>query len=307
MRILIIGAGAVGGYIGSKLIASGCDVSFVARGDRLKTLSDTGLAVRSPLGDMTTPVAVFDRPPPDAEPQLIVLAIKAPALAEAIDGVKTCAGRETRILPVLNGVRHLETLQRAFPRNAILGGIAHGALTLAPDGAIDHLSPFFSLTVGCVSDGPDPIAQTFVERLKAAGVDVRLSSDIHRDLWSKFVFLSTFAGITCLMRANIGTIMASPKGSDLTRRLFSECLEVARREGHLPDADSRSSYMTLLSQSGSGLTSSMLRDVEKGRRTEWDHILGDMLRRATAFGIDAPMLEICASHLACYEAGRIGR
>lgn len=303
MRILVVGAGAVGGYVGAKLMSSGCDVAFVARGHRLKQLSEHGLSVRSPLGDMTMPIDVADRPPPNFEPQLIVLAIKAPALDGAIELIKACVGPQTRILPVLNGVSHLEMLHQTFSESPIVGGIAHGALTLGSDGAIEHLSPFFTLIVGSASGLQDAVVQKFVETLEAAQVDARLSFDIHRDLWNKFVFLSTLAGITCLMRANIGTIMTSPNGPRLIRQLCGECLEVANKEGCAPDAESKAAYLTLLGQSGSNLTSSMLRDIEKGRRTEWDHILGDMLRRAKAFGLDTPILEICAAHLACYESG----
>lgn len=307
MRTLVVGAGAVGGYIGSKLIASGSDVFFIARGDRLEQLSERGLVVRSPLGDSTTPVNASEHPPSGFAPQMIVLAIKAPALDGAMSAVEAFVGQQTRILPVLNGVRHLETLKHAFPGNPILGGIAHGALTLTPDGTIDHLSPFFSLIVGSTSGGPDAVAQTLVETLTAARMDARLSADIHQDLWSKFVFLTTLAGLTCLMRASIGTIMATEDGPRLTRQLFDECLAVARKEGRALDAESKSAYLSLLTQSGSSLTASMLRDVERGRRTESDHILGDMLRRAKSHGLDAPILGICATHLACYEANLSAR
>lgn len=141
-----------------------------------------------------------------------------------------------------------------------------------------------------------------IESLAIAQMDARLSTDIQQDLWSKFVFLTTLAGITCLMRASIGTIMASADGPQLTRQLFNECLHVARKEGRATDAETLTAYSALLTQSDSSLTSSMLRDIESRRRTECDHILGDMLGRAKSYGLDTPILRICAAHLACYEA-----
>lgn len=302
MQILILGAGAVGGYIGMRLIEAGTDVAFVARRDRLKQLSRQGLVVRSPLGARATPVVAFEHPAPGLKPDIVVIACKAPALDGAIAAIKPCVGEETLILPVLNGIKHIETFHQVFPGNPILGGIVHGALTLTPEGTIDHLSPFFSLIVGPMSGAVDLVTQGLIESLANAQVDVRLSADIQQDLWSKFVFLTSLAGITCLMRASIGTIMASVDGPQLTRQLFGECLHVARLEGRATNAEVMNAYLALLTQSGSNLTSSMLRDIESGRRTECDHILGEMLRRAQSYGLDTPILRICATHLACYEA-----
>lgn len=307
MQAIVFGAGAVGGYIGAKLIASGADVSFIARGTRLKQLSERGLVVQSPLGDSETPVRASELPPPYLKPQVIVLACKAPALAGAIATIAPCVGQDTRILPVLNGVRHLTILQQAFPHNPILGGIAHGAVTLAPDGTTAHLSAFFSLIVGSLSGERDAVAQNLVERLATASLDARLSADIHQDLWSKFVFLTTLAGMTCLMRANVGTIMATKEGPRLARQLFNECLAVAKKEDRAIEPRGKAAYLDVLTKSGSSLTSSMLRDVERGRRTECDHILGDMLCRAKSHGLDTPVLKICLAHLACYEAGLVSQ
>jgi 2-dehydropantoate 2-reductase len=302
MQTLILGAGAVGGYIGMKLIEAGSDVMFIARRDRLKQLSQKGLVVRSPLGNRATQVVASEHPASDFVPDVVILACKAPALHGAIATVKPNVSKDTLILPVLNGVSHIETLHQVFPDNPILGGIVHGALTLTPEGTIDHLSPFFTFIVGRTSGAVDTATQSLIQTLANSQVDARLSSDIQQDLWSKFVFLTSLAGITCLMRASIGTIMASVDGPRLTRQLFGECLNVAQLEDRATDAEALNAYLALLTQSGSNLTSSMLRDIASGRRTEYEHILGDMLRRAQLYGLDTPILRICATHLACYEA-----
>lgn len=302
MKILILGAGGVGGYIGAKLLAAGADVVFLARGQRLQSLGERGLVVNSPLGNFASPVRAFEAPPTGLTPHVIILACKAPALDGALDAITSTIGSETRILPFLNGVAHIETLQRRLPRVPLLGGIAHGALTLRPNGDIDHLTSFFSAIVGPASDPRDPIAEELAALLCRANVDARLSRAIRQDMWNKFVFLATLAGMTCLMRASIGTIMACDGGPDIILQLLEECRKVASAEGFAPDDASLNAYRNALTERGSSFTSSMLRDMESKRHTEADHILGDMLRRAKRHNIDTPILKIASAHLQCFEA-----
>jgi 2-dehydropantoate 2-reductase len=302
MQVLILGAGGVGGYVGSKLVAAGADVVFLARGQRMTSLQEQGLIINSPLGNFSAPVrtvrAAISEPPPD----LIVIACKAPALQGALETIEPATGPKTRVLSLLNGVAHLEVMQRQLGSVPVLGGVAHGALNLRQDGVVEHLTPFFSMIAGPALGHSDPVAEELVELLSKAKVDARLSDHIRQDMWNKFVFLTTLAGTTCLMRASAGTILASEGGEQLVLQLLEECLAVARMEGFTPDTTSMSSYRRVLTERGSTLTSSMLRDVQSGRHTEADHILGDMLRRANRNGIDAPLLKIANAHLQCYEA-----
>ncbi|WP_439541336.1 ketopantoate reductase family protein [Hyphomicrobium sp.] len=302
MKILILGAGAVGGYVGAKLQTAGADVVFLARGRRLDRLSEQGLIIDSPLGSFSTPARTTSAPHRGPPPDLIVIACKSPALDDALEAIAPAVGPATRILSFLNGVAQLETMHRRFPDAELLGGVAHGALTLRDDGTIAHLSPFFSAIVGPVSGHSDPVAESLIALLSKAETDARLSHDIRQDLWNKFVFLTTLAGATCLMRASIGTILACADGERFIVQLLDECLAVARAEGFAPDEASMTAYRKTLTEPGSTQTSSMFRDVQSGRQTEADHILGDMLRRATHHGIDAPLLKIVNVHLQCYEA-----
>ncbi|AHB48373.1 2-dehydropantoate 2-reductase [Hyphomicrobium nitrativorans NL23] len=302
MRVLIVGAGGVGGYIGARLVAAGMDVMFVVREARRAQLAAHGLVVESPLGNFSGAVAAVGSPSSGFSPDVAIVACKAHALDRALDVVDAGRGPHTRILPLLNGVAHLDVLRRRFPDVPVLGGLVHGALTLREDGVVAHLTPFFSAIVGTETGAPDAVAEEFVRRLSAAHVDVRLSPDIRQDMWNKFVFLATFAGITCLMRASIGTIMCADGGEDITLQLLDECLAVSRAEGFAPDEASMSSYRRVLTEPGSTFTSSMLRDILSGHRTEADHIVGDMLRRARRHRIDTPMLKIALAHLQCFEA-----
>ncbi len=302
MRILILGAGAVGGYVGARLLAAGADVFFLARGERLKNLNENGLVIRSPLGGFSGRPKVGSAPVSGFSPDVAVVACKAPALQGALQAIAPFIGRETRVLPLLNGISHLDLVRDRFPRSSVLGGVTHGALTLSEDGAVDHLSPFFSMICGPISSQPDPIAEAFVAVLEKSGVDAQHSAIIVQNMWNKFVFLAAFAGITCLMRADVGTIMGTADGEELVLGLLEENLAVARAEGFEPNAAAMTSYRQVLTERGSTLTSSMLRDVLGGRRTEADHILGDMLRRARQHGLHTPLLKIVNANLDAYES-----
>ncbi len=302
MQVVILGAGGVGGYLGARLITGGADVTFLTRDARAAALKANGLVLKSPLGDFAAPVKVISAStalanPPDA----VLLACKEPALAEALDAVAPLLGAQTRLLPLLNGVRHLDTLAARFPDTTLLGGIIHGATDLRPDGVIAHLSSFMTVITGPVATGSDPVADEIVARLKDAGVDAYATHEIRQDMWNKFVFLAAFAGITCLMRASIGTILQTDVGRARILHLLQETRAVAVAEGYAPPESLMDEYRALLTEAGSTLTSSMLRDIENGRRTEGAHILGDMLARARRHELPAPVLAIAAAHVQAYE------
>ena len=302
MQVVVLGAGGVGGYLGARLITGGADVKFLTRDARAATLKAHGLVVKSPLGDFAAPVDVIPAgavlaTPPDA----VLLACKEPALAEALDAVTPLLGPQTRLLPLLNGLRHIDMLAARYPQTPLLGGIVHGATNLRPDGVIEHLSSFMTVITGPVATANDFVADEIVERLKAAGVDAYVTHEIRQDMWNKFLFLAAFAGITSLMRASIGTILQTDGGRERILHLLEETRSVVQAEGFPPPDSLMEEYRALLTEEGSSLTSSMLRDIESGRRTEGAHILGDMLARARRHELPAPVLAIAAAHVQAYE------
>jgi 2-dehydropantoate 2-reductase len=302
MRVIILGAGGVGGYLGARLITGGADVTFLTRDARAAALAAAGLVVKSPLGDFAAPVKVIPAGTvPALPPDVVVLACKEPALAEALEAVTPLLGPQTRLLPLLNGVRHLDQLTERYPDTPLLGGIIHGAANLRPDGVIEHLSTFMTVITGPLAAASDPVADEFVARLKTAGVEAYATHEIRQDMWNKFVFLAAFAGITSLMRADIGTILQADGGRARILHLLEETRAVARAEGYEPPEGMMDEYRALLTKEGSTLTSSMLRDIESGRHTEGNHILGDMLARARKHDLPAPVLAIAAAHVQAYE------
>ncbi|MCZ7595865.1 MAG: NAD(P)-binding domain-containing protein [Hyphomicrobium sp.] len=194
LSIVILGAGGVGGYLGARLISAGANVSFLVREARAARLRATGLSLSSPLGNVAAPVAVITRANDEARADLVVLACKAFDLEAALLVVAPIVRAGARLLPLLNGIRHIDLLKKRGLAHPSIGGIVSGALEMRQDGSIAHLTPFLTLTVGTFSGEPDSVLQSFLDRLTSVGVDARWSPHIASDMWAKFAFLTTLAG-----------------------------------------------------------------------------------------------------------------
>lgn len=303
MRILILGAGAVGGYFGARLVQAGADVTFLVRPTRAGVLARDGLVVRSPLGDVVTPVKTVtaDRLKPDFD--IILLSCKAYDLKESIAAIHPAMAKQTAILPLLNGLAHIEALRQQFGVERVLGGVAQIAATLESSGAIRHLSPLCGIRFGRLGE-TDVWTATLLEAFQRVNVDAVRSETIAQDMWDKFVFLATLAGATCLMRASIGVILETSYGEEYISQLLSECEKIAEAEGHRPAELDLVNYRAALSEHGSPITASMLRDIERGGPTEAEHVLGDLVSRADRHQLAAPMLRVAHAHLQSYERRR---
>jgi 2-dehydropantoate 2-reductase len=308
MRVLVVGAGAIGGYFGGRLLRAGRDVTFLVRPPRAAELADSGLIIKSPLGDVVlrsppTILAENVRQPFD----LILLSCKAYDLAPAMHSFAAAVGHETLILPLLNGMRHLDLLDERFGRSRVLGGQCVIAATLDAQRVIVHLNNLHTLSFGQRDGGICDRIRAIDRTLAKAGFEARLSEHIVQEMWDKWVFLATLAGVTCLMRASIGDIMASPGGRELMLSVLEECRAIAGAEGHAPQEASLEQARAALTAPGSPLTASMLRDVEGNAPVEADHIVGDLLRRRIPAHEDrdeCSMLAAAYTHLKAYETRR---
>lgn len=301
MHILVLGAGATGGYFGARLIEAGADVSFLVRPARAALLAQDGLRVHAACGDFARPVQAvtgIDRPF-----DLVILSAKAYDLASAIDAIRPAIGPSSRVLPLLNGLAHLDALDAAFGAERILGGLCHISVTLEPDGAIRQFGTLERLTFGS-RDAASPVPVPVRDTLLALGEQVHESADILAAMWDKFAFIATLAGATCLMRGSVGEIVATDDGVALITRLHEECAAVAAASGHPLTGSAIASARAILTAAGSPLKASMLRDVERGARTECEHVLGDLRRRAAVSGIDVPLLSAALTHLRVHEEAR---
>jgi 2-dehydropantoate 2-reductase len=300
MRTLVVGAGAVGGYFGGRLLEANRDVTFLVRPRRAEELADSGLRIRSRSGDVT-----ISKPPTIQAANLtntfdlVLLSCKAYDLANAMASFAPAVGPETAILPLLNGMRHLDVLDDRFGPDLVLGGQCVIAATLNDKREIVHLNDAHAVSFG-ERDGTMSDRVMAIDRsMDGARFDHRASPNIVLEMWEKWVFLATLAGSTCLLRATIGDITAAPGGSDLVLRLFEECRSIAAAGGYPPRASFLDNIRGILTATGSPLTASMLRDIEAGAPIEADHIIGDLLARG-----DSSLLPIVYSGLKAYETRR---
>ncbi len=310
MRILILGAGGTGGYFGGRLAQAGVDVTFLVRDGRAAQLQRDGLVIRSPLGDAAFPVAHVTA---DALPQLartqpfdlVILSCKAYDLASSIDAIAPAVGEATTVLPILNGLRHYADLDARFGHEKVLGGLCFISATKADDGAVLHLDKPARITFGERDGGAlNARVTAFADACSTAGIDHVASTDIAQEQWIKYSFLTALAAGTCLMRADVGHIVATDHGTAFMQALYAECLAVAAQAGQPIPQKAQDIALTALTKPGSSIRASMLRDLEAGQRVEAAHIVGDMLQRALAAGQAAPNLRAAYCHLQAYEAQR---
>jgi 2-dehydropantoate 2-reductase len=310
MRILILGAGGIGGYYGARLLQAGADVRFAVRPRRAAQLAANGLVVLSPHGDFRLPpaqVKCVDSSALTPDHDLVMLAPKAYDLDSAMDAVAPAMGPQTVLLPLLNGVAHIERLQARFGAARVAGGSCGIPATLRPDGTVVQLGPLHRIVFGLLP-GTDPAVMPRLKALRDAyartPVDVVLAEDMPQELWAKFVGLATLAAMTCMMRASVGDIVATDEGLAIVEETLAVCARVADAAGHPPTEASLAPYRRLATTAGSTTTASMLRDLESGQRTEAAHIVGDMLARARAAGIEPGPLRLAWCHLQAAEQRR---
>lgn len=300
MRILVIGAGALGGYYGARLLAAGRDVTFLVREKRAEILAKNGLTVKSSFGDLQ-----LSSPPTVTAAKLttpydiILLSCKAYDLEGAIESFAPAVGENTVIIPVLNGMRHIDVLNERFGAQRVYGGQCAISATLAPNGDILHLTPLHGLSFGPQNGAKAVNHDAVVKALSGANFDAQVSDNILGEMWEKWIFIATAAGATCLMRASIGDIVKAG-AADLVMKLLDECTVIATKKGFAPRPDYMNFVRPMLASPDSPLMASMLRDIERRAKTEGDHVLGDLLHRS---GAEAPiLLSVAYAHLKSYEA-----
>jgi 2-dehydropantoate 2-reductase len=304
MPILVVGAGAIGGYFGGRLLAAGRDVTFLVRPRRAAELARTGLVISSRLGDVMLP-----QPPTVTADMLqglydlVLVSCKAYDLATVADSLAPAIGPDTAVLPLLNGISHLDFLAERFGGGHVLGGQCLISAALDGDGRIAHLNDTHLLSFGELDGAVSARAQAIASALSGARFEARLSAAILQEMWDKWVFIAAGAGITCLMRAAIGDIVAAG-AANLATELYDKCCAIARKQGFAPGASAVQRSRSMFTSPGSTLTASMLRDIERGAPIEADHVIGDLLRRGDGGPGESPLLRIACAHLKAYEARR---
>jgi 2-dehydropantoate 2-reductase len=301
MRILVVGAGSTGGYFGGRLAQAGRDVTFLVRPARAAQLESSGLQILSPHGDCTLmpPLIIADQltAPFDA----ILVTVKAYSLENAMDDFAPAVGHETMILPVLNGMKHVDILTHRFGARAVVGCVCKIAADLDADGRIVQLADFHDLIYGELNGLPSRRMDQLDAVMQGAIFNAKLSLTIEREMWEKWILLAAMGGITCLMRGNVGEIEAAPRGLDFVHSFLDEIVSVVKSVGQPPSDAFLTRARELLTTRSSNQTSSMYRDLLKGGAIEADQIVGDLLARAERARVPTPLLAAAYTHLAIYQ------
>ncbi len=305
MRILVLGAGGIGGYFGGRLAQAGADVTFLVRPRRREQLARDGLVVESPLGDFRLPVATVLAGEVGPDYDVVLFTCKAYDLDSAMQAIAPAMeGGRAAVVPMLNGIAHLERLDARFGAAQVMGGTCGINVMLRKDGTVHHADPLQRLLFGERDRSDSTRANAFAAELAKTPIDWTLSGDIEQDLWEKVVFLSALAAATCLFRANVREIMAAAGGPEALRRALDANIELATRAGHPPRAAAIEVARKRLMDPEGTWSASMLRDLEGGGQVEADHIVGWMLERARRHGVDDTMLSLAYTHLKAYEQRR---
>lgn len=305
MRILVVGAGAIGGYFGGRMLEAGRDVTFLVRPRRAAELAGAGLVIKSPNGDVTL------KSPPTVQAgqftdtfDVVLLSCKAFDLDDAVTSFAPAVGPQTSIIPLLNGMLHMDVLDKRFGPERVLGGLCAIAATLNEAREVVQLAPMQSLNFGERDGGLSDRVRAIAEVMASGKTGAVASENIVQEMWEKWVFLASLAASTCLMRTSIGNILAVPGGKDFVLGVLDECSAVAGAEGHAPSGPFFQRTRGLLTAEGSQMTASMFRDIKAGAAVEADHVIGDLIARGDADKVPVPRLRIAYTHLKAYEKQR---
>ncbi|MFC9489340.1 ketopantoate reductase family protein [Streptomyces hydrogenans] len=304
MKILVVGAGATGGYFGTMLARSGQDVTFLVRPGRAAALRAGGLRVAGKDEEwvLDAPRLVTAGEEPSGGPyDLVLLGVKSTALDAALTDLAPFVSPGTTVLPLLNGMAHLDALDARFGAGAVLGGVAKVVTTLDDSGTIRRLAPLAHLALGERDGSLSPRVKEIRTVLEDAGIDAPVPASIVTAMWHKWVFITTVGAVTSLMRGTVGEVYDAPGGPELGPAVLAEGAAVAAAAGHpVPEAE-RAASLAVVSAPGSPMVPSLYRDLAAGRSTEVEHLFGDLTARARALGVPTPLLDLATLHLRIHQ------
>ena len=304
-RILVLGAGGVGGYFGGRLAQAGADVTFLVRPRRREQIRTDGLRITSGLGHLTMPVNTVVASELGPSYDLVLLTCKAYDLDSSMDAVAPAMQGACTVVPLLNGLAHLDRLDARFGRDHVIGGSCAIDVTLLPDGTIRHSGTLQRIVFGERDSQASARTQAFADVLAKTMLQWEHADAVLLRMWEKLVMLSVLAGMTCLFRGNVAEIMSAPGGRDVAEQALAANIDISTREGYVPTPDAVRLAERRLTDPAGQWSASMMRDMEAGRPVEADHIIGFMLDKARAHGVTAHLLSMAYTHLKTYERRRL--
>ena len=300
-----MGAGGVGGLIGARLAHAGCDVSFIARGAHLAAMREHGLTLESPVGNVHLPrLRVTDDPATIGPVDLVFFAVKLWDTAAAARSILPLLVPETGFLSLQNGVRKDDILRPIVSEKALMGGVAYMGTAISHPGVILHTGTMQRVVFGEYDGRRSKRAEALLENLKKTGIDARLSDDIRRSIWEKFVFLVGMAAVTATIRLPLGPILAHP----LTRQFYLDAMREAAAVGRahgvrLPEdiAEERLAFSDTLPPT---MTASLQLDLERGNPLEVEWLSGAVVELGAAVGVPTPIHRAARDILILHAQGK---
>jgi 2-dehydropantoate 2-reductase len=301
VRMLVVGAGSTGGYFGGRLAQAGRDVTFLVRAARAAQLAERGLQILSPHGDLTLRPQLVTADRLSGTYDAILLTVKAFSLDSALADMAPAVGPETMILPVLNGMKHVDILADSFGRGTVVGCACKIVGSVDDQGRIVQHNLIQDIAYGEMGGEVSPRIEALDRFMRDAGFDARLSPAIEGKMWEKWILLAGLGGINCLMRGTIGEVMQAPRGTEFALAVLEEIIAVVGAVGVPPSPEFVTAARAALTTTGSPLTSSMYRDLQRGVRIEADQIIGDLIARGQRTGLRIPLLEAIYAQLCVYQ------
>lgn len=290
MKVLILGAGAVGGFYGAKLTLAGEDVTFLARGKTLEALKKHDLVVKSFRGDFHSRVKVVDSLAGREPPDLAVVAVKSYDTDEAIERLKPVVGPGTSLMSFQNGVENEIKLGEAFGKEKVLGCVCYIGAEVVEPGVILH-NARGTVSIGEMDGSKTPRLEKIVDAFHKARIDVASSDDILKDLWTKLAWNTAFNQVCTVARAAVGSVLESEKMKILLGETMKEVFAIAAKHGVALAEDMIDKHLTLSSEELRSVKPSMLQDFERGRRLEHETFSGFLVREGKKFGVPTPINE----------------
>lgn len=301
MKILILGAGAVGGYFGGRLLEKGEDVTFLVRERRREQLRKNGLCIKSPHGDVVLQPKTITADSPDDPFDIVILATKAYHLEDGLKAIEPFVRDYTVIIPLLNGIEHMDDIKAYFSPDQIFGGLCFVESTLDDEGRIIQTSAAHEVVFGEWDGKKTERAEKIANAFSGTKTNFRLSQSIQQEMWHKYLFITTLSGITSLMRSPIGPIRDTLEGRTYIQQLFEEVRSTMEAHGAPIAEGIIEKQMGIIEQQAPTLKSSMLRDIERSSEVEADHLQGYLLLLAERYGVETPLLRLIYQHLKVYE------
>jgi 2-dehydropantoate 2-reductase len=304
MRIVVVGAGGVGGYFGARLARAGQDVTVVARGDHLDAIRSRGLSVRSAVeGEYTVTVAAMEKVAGSREADAVLLCVKSFDTDVAVEQVREVVGPATPVLSLQNGVDNEERIDAALGPGHALGGVAYVFAAIEAPGVVAHTFAG-RIVLGEMDGRPTPRAERLREAFAAAGIPVALSADIRRALWEKYLMISAQAGMTALTRCPIGVIRDTPETWCMYRMIVEELAALGRASDVALPADAVETTLAHAGQLAPHLYSSLHHDLVHGKRLELEALHGHAVRLGRRLGVPTPMVFAVYAALKPFAEGK---